>query len=238
MPTERTSEAQQTAGESADPTNADKAGPKGRHREPEGSGADETTEEVDEREAQLIALKFGANKSLRYHAARRLFFDRIHRGGMAVAAIGGSAAFVALIGGGTVLATFAAAIIAVAASLDVAIGFSERARHHDELYRRWSDLVAEMIRHGPPEEQVLRNWMAERTLIEKEKPTPLAALNVICHNEEAEVQGYGDDQLRHVRWPQRLFCHLFTFPPNNFPTFAERRQRPRRSRWFRFGPAR
>ncbi len=89
-----------------------------------------------------------------------------------------------------------------------------------------------MIRHGPPTDEVLRDWMADRTLIEKEDPTPLSALNVICHNEEAEVRSYGEDTLRHVRWYQRAFCHLVTLPPNNFPTLAEWKKRTPRFRWF------
>ena len=151
---------------------------------------------------------------------------------MAIAAIGGSAAFIALIGDATLIAKIIAAIIAVTAALDVVIGFSERARVHDDLYRRWSDLEAKMIRHGTPTEKVLRGWKADRTLIEKEEPTPLSALNVICHNEEAEVREYGEDKLHHVRWYQRAFCHLVTLPPNNFPTLAEWKKRTPRFRWF------
>ena len=176
-------------------------------------------------DGQLIALKFGAGKSLRYHAARRSFFDILHRTALAIAAIGGSATFVALIGDRTLLATITAAFIAVTTVIDVVVGFSERARHHDGLYRRWSDLNAKIIRHGPPDEQVLRDWMAERALIEKEEPTPLTALNIICHNEESEAQDYGEETIRYVRWHQRLFRHLLTMPPNNFPTLKERKAR-------------
>ena len=154
---------------------------------------------------------------------------------MAIAAIGGSTAFLALMGDATLIAKIAAAIIAVTAALDVVIGFSERARVHDDLYRRWSDLVAKMIRHGPPSEEVLRDWMAERTLIEKEEPTPLSALNVICHNEEAEVRGYGEDMLWHIRRYQRAFCHLLTLPPNDFPTREEWKKRPPRFSLFKWG---
>ncbi len=236
MPTENNTETDQPpAGdpERAEDTAHTDARTEGRHSDAAGAGTGQTAaEEVGEGQGQLIALKFGANKSLRYHSARRSFFDAMHRTGMAVAAIGGSAAFVALIGGETLFAKIAAAIIAVAATLDVVVGFSERARHHDDLYRRWSDLVAKMLRHGPPEEQVLRDWNAERTLIEKEEPTPLSALNVICHNEEAEVRGYGDEVIRHVRWYQRALCHILTLPPDNFPALAEWKQRPRRIRRF------
>lgn len=191
------------------------AGSAGGRRNTEGSGTTETTTE-DVTDPDLDALKFGANVSLRYHAARRAFFDGLHRFVMAAAAIGGSAAFVAVVGGQTGVAKLATFVLATAAALDVAFGFSEKARHHDYLYRRWADLVVEMIRHGPPIPEVLRGWLAERTLIEKEEPTPLDALNVVCHNIEAEVQRYGDESIYHVRWYQHLFRHFTTLPPNQF----------------------
>ena len=144
-------------------------------------------------------------------------------------AIVGSVTFVALFGGETLLATYAAALIALIAALDVAVGFSERARHHNYLYGRWSDLLVQILRHGPPEEQLLRDWLAERALIEKEEPTPISVLDIICHNKEAEAQGYGEDVTRHVRWYQWLFCHLLTIPPNYFPTREERKASDRKS---------
>ena len=141
-PTEtKHAETEHAADSASEETAADNSQSEGGHRESEGSGADKTAEEVNEREGELIALKFGANKSLRYHSARRSFLDTMHRTVMAVAAIGGSAAFVALIGDKILLAKTAAATIAVVAALDVVIGFSERARHHDDLYRRSQNIA-------------------------------------------------------------------------------------------------
>jgi hypothetical protein len=172
------------------------------------------------------SLQFAAKKSLRYHAARRAFFDGAHRWTMAIVAIGGSTAFIGIIGEATEWAKWAALVLTIAGALDVAFGFSERARQHNSLYQRWSDLLAEMLRYGPPTESVLREWQAQRALIEKDEPTPLSALNVICHNTEAEVQQLGLENFYHVRWYQSLFRHLLTIPPDYFPPKEEWRKKP------------
>lgn len=170
--------------------------------------------------SSLHELRFGIGKSLRYHAKRRSFFELLHRATMAIVAVGGSAAFASILGDISELATGAAFVLTVLATLDAAIGYSQKARQHDELFKRFSDLSIKLESEGRPKAQFIRELKAQRLLIEKDEPTELAALNIICYNEQAESMGYDDSHMRKVHGLQKLFAHLFTFPPNKFPPLS------------------
>lgn len=170
---------------------------------------------------ELVKLIFGANKSLRYLAKRRAFFDALHRTSMALSFVGGSAALVALIGDQTTAAKLVAVFLTLNAMFDLAIGYSARARAYDELYRRWSNLLAEITREGSPDDDKIRDWLAERVHIQSDEPTPISVLNIVCHNEEAVAQGYEDDHVYRVWWWQRWAKQLLSLPPNRFRSLAE-----------------
>ena len=184
----------------------------------------------------LYKIDFAIGKSLRYHAKRRSFFDFIHRGSQAVSALAGSAAFVSLVGGQSPeLAKIAAALLAAVSALNLVIGFSERARQYDGLYKRFSDLAVEIAECTQPTEELVRKWKAARLRIEKDEPTPLSALNVICHNEEAEARGLGIEYQYKIGILKSTFRHLFTFPPDRYESIKaleERRFYKQRSSWF------
>lgn len=163
----------------------------------------------------LYSLDFTVHVSLRYHARRRAFFDAAHRISIALVAVGGSAGFVAILGDETTLAKFVTAFLAVVATLDLVIGYSERARDYDSLYRRFSDLAVSIAGVTDPSEDQIREWTSERMRIEKDEPTSIDVLNVICHNEEAEARGQSESKFK-VRWWQRPMCHLVTLPPNHY----------------------
>lgn len=182
------------------------------YRGREGAGTEETTaEEIAE---GLLALDFGVHKSIRYHAKRRAFLDTMHRFSMLVAVVGGSAAFFALIGDKTSVGQVAALVVAIATALDAVFAFPESAREHDKLAERFSDLASELAiaEDEASGSRRLAKFKSRRLALEKNEPTPLQALNVICHNEEATARGYGKDQIYRVGWPQRILAQFVTFP--------------------------
>lgn len=73
-----------------------------------------------------------------------------------------------------------------------------------------------MAGSGSPSKDQVREWRAQRLLIEKDEPTQIAALNIRCHNEEAEARDYGNDQIYKIRWYQVALSHILTLPPNRF----------------------
>jgi len=175
-------------------------------------------------EGDSTKLEFAVHKSIRYHGKRRAFFDGLHNAAMVTVAMGGSAAFAALLTEGTAsigvnLPLYVSGIIAAVSAFDLVLGFPTRARVHDSLYRRYCDLAAEIASAQNPDEITKTRWGERRLLIEKDEPTPVDALNVICHNQEAEARGYtiDDGVLVRIRWWQVLFSQFLTLPPNSFP---------------------
>lgn len=191
----------------------------------------------------LVSLEFGVHKSLRYHAKRRSFFEALHMTSTAVSAVAGSAAFVSLLTHLTTkstaptIALVASALIAVVTTLDLVIGYSQNARQHDALYQRFALLAADIVRKVDPDDEQIRQWSETRLLIEKDEPTTIDALNVICHNHEAEARGYGDDDIYRVRWYQRVFAQFFTLPPNRFPSLASLKTTASNTRNLSAGPS-
>jgi len=141
----------------------------------------------------------------------------LHRASMTFVAVGGSAAFASVLGNNTRIAAWSSLILTVLAALDAAIGYAQRARLHDELLKRFSDLSITIERETNPTLQFIKETKAQRLLIEKDEPSELAALNIICHNEQLESMGYEESDMRKVSPFQRFFAHFFTFPPNKFP---------------------
>lgn len=138
-------------------------------------------------------------------------------------AMGGSVAYVAIIGERTNIAGVAAIVLAISTALDLVVGYSGRARKHDNLYRRYSNLAAEIAKTGSPTGEQVRLWRGERLLIEKDEPTVKGVLSVRCHNEEAEARNYGEEHQYRVRWYQYLFAQLISLPPNKFARKPGRR---------------
>lgn len=191
--------------------------PSGCERRPTGSAARSFAQDAtaaEEIAGELIALDFGVHTAIRYHVKRRAFFDVLHRVSMLVAVVGGSAAFFALIGERTEIGQIAALVVAIATALDLVFAFPEKAREHDKLAERFSDLAADLafVEAGMVDERRLAELKVRRLGLEKGEPTALDALNVICHNEEAEARGYGRDQIYRVGWGQKIFAQLITFP--------------------------
>jgi hypothetical protein len=174
----------------------------------------QTTQEIDQFQGALVALEFGVGKSLRYHRKRRSFFEFLHHATMLVATVGATGAFIALQNEVAWGANAAALLVAVTTLLDALINYQSKARTHDSLCRSYSDLKAEMVRVGEPSPEQLRDWRARRIEIEKDEPTPLSVLNVLCHNEQATAAGYGPDQHYRIWFWQHMFCHFLSLPPS------------------------
>lgn len=165
-------------------------------------------------EEEIIATSFGVNVSIRYHQKRRAFFELLHRITIGAAMITSSAAFAALSLGDEVPAAARWVALAVAAltALDWVIGYSEMAKLHDRLYRRFSALAAEIASVYFPVRAQVSKWRREELLIESDEPAQLRVLTRVCHNEEAQAQGYEEEHIHPVAFYRRLFMHFFSVP--------------------------
>ena len=142
-------------------------------------------------EAIVGDLDFGVEKSMRYHQRRRGFYDFFHKTFMFLIVVAGSAAFSGLSG-------MFAAVAAVLASIDLVWGLSHRARDHEVLFRRFSDLAIR-IRTEEQTEASYRVWMGERVSIEKDEPPIYWALEADCDNEVRRARSK-DAELVKIGW--------------------------------------
>ena len=99
-------------------------------------------------------LKFSIDRSIRYHARRRSFFDLFHKISMFLIIVFGSTAFAAYF---KEAAGFLGLVAALIAALDLVVGFSMKARDHALLYMRFMDIFAEMEAISSPSEDQLAN---------------------------------------------------------------------------------
>lgn len=158
-------------------------------------------------------IDFSVHVSMRYHARRRAWLDRFHRGMMLVITICASSGVAAIFGGLLVEAEYLAAAVAVAGALELAFAFPERARVEDALYRRFTALAVEIAAAKTSDEEQVHRWDAQRLLIRADADDRLEALRRICHNLEAEARGFDRDAFYRL-WPwQRLTAEVVSLPP-------------------------
>jgi len=167
----------------------------------------------DNAASRLGPLDFRVHVSVRYHARRRAWYDRLHRLMMLVMATGASAGVAAICGGLLHEAEFLAVAVAIAGALELALSLPERARVEDALYRRFNALAADIAQARSITEAEVRHWEARRLLIRSDADDRLEALRRVCHNLEAEARAYPRDAF-YALWPwQRLCAQLISLPP-------------------------
>ncbi len=163
--------------------------------------------------ASLAPLDFRVHVSVRYHARRRAWYDRLHRIMMLVIATGASAGVAAICGGLLREAEFLAVAVAIAGALELALSLPERARVEDALYRRFNALAADVAEARSITDADIRSWEARRLLIRSDADDRLEALRRVCHNLEAEARAYPLDAFYSL-WPwQRLCAQIVSLPP-------------------------
>src|SRR5580658_561342 len=198
-----------------EPGPLEKGGDRARSGHPSERTAADETAAAEAMKDVYYTTRFGALSSIRYLSKRRSFFDFLHAFSKAVAAILGGAAFFVLVGGKDVeMAKWAALAVAIVSALDVAFGFAERARKADRQDQRFAELAADLEALDPEDldPKAVRNAAEKRLMIEKDDPTVLVALNIICHDEEAVAEGYGEEELHKMGWVQRQCAQILTMP--------------------------
>ncbi len=161
----------------------------------------------DERQA---ILDYDSAVAMRYHGRRKMFLDNLSRLDPALSIILGGAAFGTIVTGHAHLAAVASLLVAATSGLNLAFGLSDRARLHEDLFRRWGKVRAELAALPDGDDAALRVLEVERAVIDAESPWQLEALSVICENEEKAVRR--DKTLFHVGWLQRVLSNWLTLP--------------------------
>lgn len=144
---------------------------------------------MDDLERQLWNIDFDVAKSIRYHAYRRSFWDTVDNGSKILTVISGTAVLISIIGSSHGFATGFAFVVAFASAMDVVLGFSNRARTHDGLYRAFSRLAQDISENSSPTEANINQWRRRRLEIEMDEPGVIDWLERRCSAEEAVARG-------------------------------------------------
>jgi len=158
-------------------------------------------------------LAFGVGRSRRYHAFMREFYQRLSDWTLAAQALTGAAAFVALLPAqpNSLLAKLLTAVVAIAATLDLVFRFSHKARMHDDLCRKFTQLAADMAEMSATPEN-LQRACAARIRIESEEPTERRLIDLRAHNDELRARGIPLDRLVPLAfWQRSWVAYLFSF---------------------------
>jgi len=169
--------------------------------------------------SEFSDLKFNIDRSCRYHARRRSFFDSFHKIFMFIIIVLGSSAFSGVFKDTSGLLGLLAALIA---ALDLVVGFSMKARDHELLYMRFMDLFADMEGVTSPSDDQLAEWTRQRRTIEKDEPPHYTALNLACYNEVARARGFAEDVIVPLTFWQKLMMHFIKFSNHDAKSVREK----------------
>lgn len=175
-----------------------------------------TSEATSQTGLRWHRLLFGVQRSVRYHARRRQFYDRLDKGSNILAAVAGSATVVSAVSAiSHVWTVVLATLVAIFSAISIVVGPSQAARLHSDLARRFIELECEMQKCEHPDDEDVNNYIAERLVIEMDEPPIMQVLNSICHNELCLALGYGDRYSAKVNWFQAMCAQLFDVLPSH-----------------------
>lgn len=170
-------------------------------------------------------LLFGVRRSIRYHARRRMFFDRYRQFTSAIGVIFGSATIFTLLNDMDPLyPAIAAAVVTVFFAIDLVVGTAAKARLHDDLGRRFIELERRMELAVGRDEQSLAKFTAARLEIEADEPPVHRVLDLMCHNELLHAMGYERSRFIRIRFYQRWLAPFFDVQDHKIITYGELEQ--------------
>ncbi len=184
---------------------------------PESSGVQMTSQE---------RVSFDAERTARYHSARRGFFEGIHRWTLFAVVASGSVGFINFVGAwmlkiGVGPEAFAG-LAALIGAANLAFDPAGRARLHEALQRKAYELGAEVGGVIEPTPQQCAEWRSKLHKIYAEEPPPKRALDAVVYN--ATLSGRRenpDDDLIVISLSQRAFKQILPFQNAKFPRRAE-----------------
>jgi hypothetical protein len=134
-------------------------------------------------------LDFVVSKSIRYHAYRRSFWDTFDNVSNILTVMSGTAVLVTLVGQYQMASTILAIVVALTSAANLVLGFSQKARNHDGLYRAFSRLAQDIAENEKPSSTMISAWRRRRLEIEMDEPFIVDLLERRCSAEEARARG-------------------------------------------------
>lgn len=163
---------------------------------------------------EQYGLLFDVRRSVRYHDRRRAFYEQCHHlTSVLTILLAGSVLFdIAKPGESPWWLMAISAMGAILAAIDMVVGYSKHASVHGSLRERFVALEISMI-EGANDEALWDQYQKSRLLIEKDEPPIYRVLDLLCHNELAEAEGYkraeNPEQFFRANWWQQLTSQLY-----------------------------
>ena len=190
----------------------DRTGPNTDNQDAGGNGDTGTSKKGGEIERLIFRLRFDIGKSQRYHQYRSGFFSTLNDVSVAASLMAGSAVMAQVIKYNEYLVLGSGLVVVAASVLSLVFKWSDKARLHEGLYRRYTGLLAKMTRLGTDmTEKDIDRLTAKFHAIETDEPREKKMLTVICHNEQCSRCGVGGKLP--VRWYQSWFAQLTDLRP-------------------------
>ncbi|UXN37814.1 hypothetical protein N8E87_04955 [Avibacterium paragallinarum] len=158
-------------------------------------------------------LLFDINRSIRYNAKRCRFFECLERLVNFIGLVFSSSAIYAITQENQLVATLSGAVVAVASSLALVIGFGNKARDHRDFINDFSQLQT-LLLTTKLSEQLINELTAKMREIDSKEPTVLIVLEQICYNEQLIAEGFSKEKCSKISWYQRLFAQIFDICPH------------------------
>ncbi len=170
----------------------------------------------------LWRIKFGVEVSTLYHDWRRTSLGTLVNIVRAVALISAVISVGSFFAEGAYVrvwvssAGFLAAIVTFA---DLAFQFDASARTHDDLYRRFKSLQADIARHAADPASRLAEWDARAQDIRVDELGVYWSIYAACWNQAVERVRAGKEYVRSIPfWKSWVGKYLFVhFRPSDFP---------------------
>jgi hypothetical protein len=172
---------------------------------------------------EQYGLLFGVRRSVRYHDRRRAFYERCHQVTSVLTILMAGSVLFELGKTGEVAGWLKAisVLAALMAALDMVVGYAKRAINHGGLRERFALLEIAMIDGGIDEDTWLKH-QRERLMIEKDEPPIYKVLDLLCHNELAEAEGYkrsdSPECFFTANWWQRFTSQIFRWENTDITT--------------------
>ena len=169
---------------------------------------------------EQYGLLFDVRRSIRYHDRRRAFYERCHHvTSVLTILMAGSVLFELGTPGNAAMWLKAISVLAaLMAALDMVVGYSKRVTLHGDLRERFATLEIAMIDGGVDDEAWLIH-QRERLMIEKDEPPIYKVLDLLCHNELAEAEGFkrsdSPEYFFKANWWQRFTSQIFRWENAN-----------------------
>lgn len=169
-------------------------------------------------------LLLGVRRSVRYHARRRRFFDRLRKVITFFTVLAGISTFVLLLSNQPPIWTLVtAALVTFFGIIDLILNTAEGARLHADLSRRFIELEMDIVLAGENlSDQQLREFASRRLRIELEEPPMMRVLDCICHNEIVQAMGHGKEYEVKLTRAQRFFASFMDICPGEIRITAGR----------------